>query len=277
SYSVRNIPVADPSESIDVGAFLTFFHLTEVNQVEGRLTMSIYIDLFWKDYYIHWDPKWCDGIEALFVDPELLWKPDIQLYNTIGVYEETMDQTSNLWIEYDNDVWWSRPGAIASACVFDLKSFPFDSQTCNLTFGSFMYDELMLNFSLYNYEGMGDTVVRPGFQSLTWEIDSVSAHQVREVIYGYDFTLLTWQIDMSRYYGYYISNAILPSLCVTLISLGALWIPDVQNRLALAVTALLTIVAVQWTVSATLPVTESTTWLAEFSNVCILYVALICG
>ena len=62
-------------------------------------------------------------------------------------------------------------------------------------------------------------------------------------IYQYDYAVYT--INLSRYSNYYISTAIIPSLLITGLTLLALWIRDLGSRLAMGVTGLLTLVAVQ--------------------------------
>eukprot|EP01034_Spumella_vulgaris_P030703 gene30703-37958_t len=52
------------------------------------------------------------------------------------------------------------------------------------------------------------------------------------------------------------------------------WVTDIPSRLSLSVTALLTTMTVQWSVSATLPVSKEFTWMSKYSVICIVIVAL---
>ena len=53
----------------------------------------------------------------------------------------------------------------------------------------------------------------------------------------------------------------MPDIIVTVITVVGLWIPDVNARMSISITALLTVIAVMWTITASLPVTEYSTWL----------------
>ena len=43
---------------------------------------------------------------------------------------------------------WFPPGRFSLPCPIDISSFPFDDQTCSLTFQSWLYDGLKLNLTL---------------------------------------------------------------------------------------------------------------------------------
>jgi len=68
----------------------------------------------------------------------------------------------------------------------------------------------------------------------------------------------------------------MPDLIVTAITVIALWIPDINSRTGLSVTALLMVIAVMWTITGNLPMTEYSTWMTEFSTFCIIIIGLCC-
>jgi hypothetical protein len=93
-------------------------------------------------------------------------------------------------------------------------------------------------------------------------------------IYSYDY--VDWEISMTRNSNFYIINGVLPTLFVTVITLVSLWLPDMNSRLQVCITALLSVFAVQWTMSASLPVTKDITWLEVFSVTCVTTISFIC-
>ena len=46
-----------------------------------------------------------------------------------------------------NCTWWP-PGRFSTPCPIDISTFPFDDQTCSLTFQSWMYGGFQLNLTL---------------------------------------------------------------------------------------------------------------------------------
>lgn len=47
---------------------------------------------------------------------------------------------TNVRLRYDGEITWDAPAITKSSCVVDVSYFPFDSQECNLTFGSWTYN-----------------------------------------------------------------------------------------------------------------------------------------
>lgn len=50
----------------------------ERNQV---LTLYLWIRQEWTDAYLHWDPKAYGDLDAIRIPSDLVWRPDIVLYN----------------------------------------------------------------------------------------------------------------------------------------------------------------------------------------------------
>lgn len=47
---------------------------------------------------------------------------------------------TNVVLRYTGEITWDAPAITKSTCVVDVSYFPFDSQQCNLTFGSWTYN-----------------------------------------------------------------------------------------------------------------------------------------
>jgi hypothetical protein len=144
--------------------------------------MSIFLDIIWHDDFIGWDPEESLGITQIYVDPDLVWTPDFQLYNTLGIFLDSM-VNSDVICYSDGSIWWSRPGEITFSCKYSLSKFPYDSQRCSATFGSFKYwsELLVVDFPPQNFSYISDdipsdipdAIVGPNFESSEWNIDGV--------------------------------------------------------------------------------------------------------
>lgn len=47
---------------------------------------------------------------------------------------------TNVRLHYNGEITWDTPAITKSSCEVDVSYFPFDSQECNLTFGSWTYN-----------------------------------------------------------------------------------------------------------------------------------------
>ena len=58
----------------------------------------------------------------------------------------------NVLVFADGTCRWFPPGRFSLPCPIDISWFPFDDQTCSLTFQSWLYDGLKLNLTLAAYK-----------------------------------------------------------------------------------------------------------------------------
>jgi len=95
----------------------------------------------WTNPYLKWDPNKYGGIEQINIDPKLIWKPDIILYNNIGFGETgaIYNFDTKAVLKYNGYTEWFAPTEIHSICKININYFPFDEQTCPLVFGSWTY------------------------------------------------------------------------------------------------------------------------------------------
>lgn len=45
------------------------------------MTMNVWVEQEWNDYKLKWEPEEYGGVTKLHVPSELIWLPDIVLYN----------------------------------------------------------------------------------------------------------------------------------------------------------------------------------------------------
>ena len=45
------------------------------------MTTNLWVEQYWVDYKLAWDPEEYGGVEILHVPSENIWRPDIVLYN----------------------------------------------------------------------------------------------------------------------------------------------------------------------------------------------------
>jgi hypothetical protein len=293
-YDVIQEPVIATADStgypIYVYAYMTYNGITDIDQVAGTITLSVFIDLVWNDPTLRWNPIDCP-VQSIYIESDSVWVPDYILYNSVGSFQNNMVDSPVIW-KSDGSMWWSRPGLITYSCVFDFRKFPFDKQDCTATFGSFEKSTRTLdayfitNYTLtdddatYSYffadDSIPATIVDGGFKSSEFDVTGISSTRTIVIDYGVPYSLLNWTLHLSRYPTYYIYAAIIPQSLTTFFAICALWVKAKPTRIALSVTVLLTQIATQWTISSKLPITHFVTWLNRFSVGCIVIITAIC-
>ena len=87
----------------------------------------------------------------LFFRADELWKPDILLYNNADSANVKHYGDTHCLVDQNGKVLWVPPGHFKAYCKLQLKSWPFDTQTCQLKFGSWTSHGNQINLHLYRY------------------------------------------------------------------------------------------------------------------------------
>ena len=47
----------------------------------GNLVMNAWLRASWKDFRLMWEPSEYEGVDRLFLPTDLIWTPDLSIYN----------------------------------------------------------------------------------------------------------------------------------------------------------------------------------------------------
>ncbi|KAK6731395.1 hypothetical protein RB195_007706 [Necator americanus] len=147
NYNRHKRPAAGPHEPTTIKLKLRLSQLIDVHEIDQIMTCSVWLKQVWMDRKLSWDPKNYGGVSVLYVPYEMIWVPDIVLYNNADSnYNITIATKATL--HYSGQVTWEPPAIFKSMCQIDVRWFPFDEQQCCLKFGSWTYSENLLNLEL---------------------------------------------------------------------------------------------------------------------------------
>lgn len=137
-------PVANNTDKITVKMGLKLSQLVDLDLKNQILTTNLWVETEWHDDKLQWDPDEYGGVEEIYVPSEIIWLPDIILYNNAdGNYHITTMTKATLY--HDGLVKWEPPAIFKSSCDIDVRYFPFDEQTCWLKFGSWTFDGFQID------------------------------------------------------------------------------------------------------------------------------------
>ena len=63
---------------MDLPLMFVFLFQNLKNQI---MTTNLWVEQFWRDYKLKWDPDEYGGVKQLHVPSDHIWRPDIVLYN----------------------------------------------------------------------------------------------------------------------------------------------------------------------------------------------------
>jgi hypothetical protein len=253
NYRSDVIPNRDNALNVSLGVAFRAFN--NIDQKEGIVISNLWLRYWWNDYNLRWNEShWNISSLTFRTDPQLdssVWTPDIYLYNTAENPLENL-KWSNIVVQSNGDVLWSRPGMMQSTCSFDMTDFPYDRQSCELKLGSWSYtgEQLVLidgspSIDISNYQTNEE-----------WVLENIS-HKINAIKYEccpHEYYDATFTIQLKRLSGYYETNIIIPTFATASLILITILIPwDSGERISFAVTVMLSIIVFLLILSDTLP------------------------
>ncbi|XP_060594559.1 acetylcholine receptor subunit beta-like 1 isoform X2 [Ruditapes philippinarum] len=214
---------------------------------------NVWLQMYWIDYQLVWDPKDYGGIQALRIRPEKAWTPDIVLFNNAdGNYE--VSYRSNVIVYPKGQVNWIPPAIYKSSCTIDVQFFPFDEQRCDMKFGSWTFREDQLNFTFYM--NMNSLDVTDYLKSGTWDIlDSpAKIERSKHPGTGEMKTMVIFTFRLRRKTLFYTVNLIIPCVLISFVTICVFALPaDAGEKITLCISILLALVVFLLLISKILP------------------------
>ena len=151
----------------------------------------------------------------------------------------------------------SRYGFFSSDCDLNIGKFPFDTQTCPISF-AFQRSTDLLDFGEIN-------VICPTEDFTEWAFQKCTSQQSVTKLSGSTVNKVTFEVTLVRKYMYYIVNSMLPSLCLSLLVISTFLLPPHQpDRSVFTVTILLALTVAMSDVLANIPKTSQRILLSDY-------------
>jgi len=135
---------------LSIGYGLVTFDYDETDNI---LTTHLWERMGWRDSRLAWDKADHGGVAEIRLPSDLVWTPDVLLYNT---YDNAVArQDVNVIVYNTGVVLWIPPSIYKSRC----DSGPSNTFNCTLRFGSWTYNTNELPLELWKGESQLDTVM----------------------------------------------------------------------------------------------------------------------
>ncbi|XP_034714667.1 neuronal acetylcholine receptor subunit alpha-9-I [Etheostoma cragini] len=261
-YSSALRPVDETDKALNVSLQITLSQIKDMDERNQVLTTYLWIRLVWHDAYLKWNKEDYDNLEMINIPSDLVWKPDIVLYNKADE-DSSGASSTNVKLRYNGEIVWDSPAITKSTCVVDVSYFPFDWQQCKLTFGSWTYNGNQVDISL----GMDSGDLSDFVENVEWECHGMPA--VRNVmIYGCcsdPYTEITYTLLLKRRSSFYIFNLLLPCFLISFLAPLGFYLPaDSGEKVSLGVTVLLALTVFQLLVAESMPPAESMPYIGKY-------------
>ena len=276
NYNSDNRPVLDYNDTVTTSFGIELISLEEFDQVGEKVKFNFQMKYTWYDEYLKWNRSVYNN-KFITVNPENVWRPDLELYNSANKPEKVSGE-GILKIFNTGHIYWIIPVIYDYSCPLNLKKFPFDTQTCKMTFGSWKLSKNYLNISTlplpiqnrtdtYHSNTLFEPVAFDKFKHNEWNIINMTSHNENlEYLCCPDelWTITEIDIIMERNYHKYIV-VIIMTFFLTLSALTVvLFMLERYIRTYLLVFIPLSIIWLQLYISSKIPVIEYSTKMETF-------------
>uniref|UniRef100_H2Y601 Uncharacterized protein n=1 Tax=Ciona savignyi TaxID=51511 RepID=H2Y601_CIOSA len=212
---------------------------------------KVWLPQVWVDERLSWQPTEYENITKVQLPSDMIWLPDIVLYNNAdGTYEVSLQ--SNAIILNNGTVTWMPPAIYKSACKIKVRHFPFDEQNCTMMFRSWTYDRDDIELKLMNPNatlddftpsGEWDILATPGMMNLNADDPS--------------YQDLLYSLVIRRKPLFYTVNLIIPCILITSLAILVFYLPsDCGEKMTLCISVLLALTVFLLLISKIVPPTS---------------------
>nr|XP_046168868.1 5-hydroxytryptamine receptor 3A-like [Oncorhynchus gorbuscha] len=194
----------------------------------------------WNNERIWWDPSQFCGISRVSVPKEMLWIPDLLIYEMIE--KDDGPHSPYLYVSHDGIVLIEDEMKVVSTCKMDVHKFPFDTQRCNITFSSAIHIVTDIQLIPFSNSSRVTQASREVMQTQgEWEFLDMTVSRGK-LILDREWDQISYTITMARRPLLHVINFLLPILFFLCLDLASFLISDQRGeKLGFKVTVLLAI------------------------------------
>ncbi|XP_077638613.1 neuronal acetylcholine receptor subunit alpha-2 [Lonchura striata] len=218
------------------------------------MTTNVWLKQEWSDYKLRWDPAEFDNVTSIHVPSEMIWIPDLVLYNNADG-EFAVTHMTKAHLSWDGTVKWTPPAIYKSSCSIDVTFFPFDQQSCKMKFGSWTYDKANIDLETMDHQ----VDLKNYWESGEWAIiNAVGTYNSKK----YDccteiYPDITFYFVIRRLPLFYTINLIIPCLLISCLTVLVFYLPsDCGEKITLCISVLLSLTVFLLLITEIIPSTS---------------------
>lgn len=228
-YDKRIRPRQTQADVVDVYIKFGLTAITGLDEIGGTLYLVGYLDVTWRDDLIAWNTG---NVDEMMMSHTDIWTPAVTLYTSVSSLSELGASDDPVKILKDGTINW-RPGlVIESGCAIDVSYYPFDTQTCSITFLPWQYTSDLVHL-MPNASKVDTSIMQTNSE---WDLTETSVKNTSGV-----FTEVSFELTIKRRPQYFILNMVLPIILIGLLNGFVFVMPFDQGRVGFIITGFLSI------------------------------------
>ncbi|XP_059181180.1 5-hydroxytryptamine receptor 3A-like [Centropristis striata] len=242
----------DNKSPTEIGLSVVLSAIVDVNEKDQKFVSYLWIDMIWKDEYVSWNPKeFCD-IHEIYLPTKVLWVPDLTIEEMTQKDKAVLSPF--VWVTSEGRIIHRTKMVVISSCKLEVYKFPFDVQSCNLSFKSIIHSDKHMKITQFFETALTRNASKKimGAQS-EWLFDNITTSN-QTLDFGIKQSTLVYTITMKRRSVLYVANFLLPVMFFFCLDLASFLISDSRGeKLSFKVTVLLAVTVMQLILNEILP------------------------
>ena len=225
--------------------------LNKLNEVEGYIATTGYLEVSWWDYRMMWDPSLYDGIDFIAILPNKVWTPDIVVSNPADKIYSFNDITTRVTFFKDGSALWMPGSVMKTICFIRIPAYPFDVHKC--------YIEIVL-WGYQTYE----VILQNPYDKVVWKYYSENSEwaltdtSVMFINKGTYIAGISFGLEFSRKPTFLIVNVLIPIVFLSILNSFVFLLPQQSGeRVSFSVTVLLSFTVFLNVIGDNVPKTSS--------------------
>ncbi|XP_040048722.1 neuronal acetylcholine receptor subunit alpha-4b [Gasterosteus aculeatus] len=253
-YNKLSRPVENTSDTVLVHFGLSIAQLIDVDEKNQMMTTNVWVKQEWSDYKLRWKPEDYENVSSIRIPSEIIWRPDIVLYNNAdGDFAVTHLTKAHLF--HDGRIKWMPPAIYKSSCSIDVTFFPFDQQSCKMKFGSWTYDRAKIDL----ISMASDVDQMDYWESGEWVIiNAVGKYNTKKYECCAEiYSDITYYFIIRRLPLFYTINLIIPCLLISCLTVLVFYLPSqCGEKITLCISVLLSLTVFLLLITEIIPSTS---------------------
>ncbi|XP_067659409.1 neuronal acetylcholine receptor subunit alpha-5-like [Haliotis asinina] len=236
-YLKRNNPLQFPvfeGGALNVSVNFNVLHLDDLDETKQALTSTAWFYFVWNLKGLEWNETKYQNISRVVVPEELLWLPDLKLYNSIDTFGHLSEDSFPTTVWSNGTVEWYAAKKHVTSCKLDVSYFPFDRQRCYFRLTQWVSFSSEVNFTFYD----PPITFRAFEENGEWEITDTSVH--KEYTYEGKYQSLIFELILVRRRPFYVLSMMVPMSVLSALNLMVFHVPPGSGeKMTLCVSVLL--------------------------------------
>ncbi|KAG7507925.1 5-hydroxytryptamine receptor 3A-like [Solea senegalensis] len=246
-------PVKDYKQPTKVSLDVLLYAILDVRETDQTFIPYVWVFMSWVNQHISWTPSEFCGINMVSLPSDVLWKPDLTIEEMTE--KDKAPPCPLLTIRSNGEVHVQDDQVLVSTCRMHVYKFPFDTQSCTLSFKSVIHtvEEIQLFYNASSSEATEESreVMRTQYE---WLFINMTVANKTVDTFGIKQDVIIYTINMKRRPILYIVNFLLPVLFFLCLDLASFLISDSGGeKLSYKVTVLLAVTVLQLILNDILP------------------------